>query len=131
MISQTTQRVTVSAESYYQEQYSQPEDENYVHAYRIRIENKGELPVQLLSRSWEVIDATSERRRVEGDGVVGKQPVIAPGEAYEYNSWVQFTTPIGAMEGSYLMYRRNAAGVENYFSVWVPRFLHVATPVLN
>jgi len=131
MTSQTTQQVTVSVKSYYQEQYSQPEDENYVHAYRIRIENKGSLPVKLLSRVWDIVDATLERRHVEGDGVVGKQPVIAPGETYEYNSWVQFATPIGAMEGSYLMYRRDAAGVENYFSVAVPRFLNVATPVLN
>ena len=131
MTSQTTQRVTVSAQSYYQERYSQPEDENYVYAYRIRIENEGHLPVQLLSRAWEVIDATGNRRHVEGEGVVGKQPWIAPGETYEYNSWVQFATPIGAMQGSYVMYRRDSQGVENYFQVAVPRFMHVSSAVLN
>lgn len=131
MTSQTTQHVTVSAESYYQERYSQPEDENFVYAYRIKIENRGDLPVQLLSRRWEVIDATGGRRHVEGEGVIGKQPWIEPGESYEYNSWVQFPTPIGAMQGSYVMYRQDEQGVENYFRVAVPRFLHLAGPILN
>ncbi|CAH1000870.1 Protein ApaG [Neolewinella maritima] len=131
MTSQTTQDVTVSAQSYYQERYSQPEDENYVYAYRIKIENKGHLPVQLLSRKWDVIDAVGTHRKVEGEGVVGKQPWIAPGEAYEYNSWVQFATPIGAMQGSFVMYRRDSEGVENYFRVAVPKFVHVSTAMLN
>ncbi|MCP9237060.1 Co2+/Mg2+ efflux protein ApaG [Lewinella sp. JB7] len=131
MTSQTTQRVRVSAESFYQERYSQPEELQYVHAYRIRIENHGDFPVQLLSRVWQVIEATGDRRHVEGEGVVGKQPVIQPGDFYEYNSWVQFATPIGAMQGSYVMYRRDGDGVENYFEVEVPRFLHIAPAVLN
>ncbi len=131
MTSQTTQRVTVSAESFYQEEYSQPEDGQFVHAYRIKIENKGTVAVQLLSRSWEVIDATGERRHVEGEGVVGKQPLIGPGESYEYNSWVQFSTPIGAMEGSYVMSRTTDGGRQNFFEVSVPRFLHLVPSVLN
>ncbi|THH37663.1 Co2+/Mg2+ efflux protein ApaG [Neolewinella litorea] len=130
MTSQTTQRIRVSAQSFYQERYSQPQEGQYVHAYRIRIENNSALPIQLLSRSWEVIDATGFRRHVEGDGVVGQQPVIPPGESYEYNSWVQFETPIGAMEGSYVMFRERD-GVENYFHVKVPRFLHIAPAILN
>jgi ApaG protein len=129
--SQTTQQVTVSARSFYQEAYSQPEDGNYVHAYQIRIENRGDLPVQLLSRNWEIIDGTGMRREVEGDGVVGKQPVIQPGQTYSYQSWVQFPTPIGAMRGSYVMYRRSAEGVENYFRVVVPEFFHFTDAVLN
>jgi ApaG protein len=129
--SQTTQEVTVSAQSFYQEAYSQPEEHNYVHAYQIRITNNGDLPVQLLSRDWEIIDATGERRRVEGDGVVGKQPLIRPGETYTYQSWVQFPTPVGAMRGGYVMYRRSAEGVENYFRVEVPMFLHFTDAVLN
>ncbi|WP_116128408.1 Co2+/Mg2+ efflux protein ApaG [Lewinella sp. IMCC34183] len=130
MTSLITQHVRVSAESFYQERYSQPEQGQYVHAYRIRIENCGDLPIQLLSRSWEVIDAGGGRRHVEGDGVVGQQPVIAPGESYEYNSWVQFETPIGAMQGSYVMFREQD-GVEQYFHVTVPRFLHIDPAVLN
>ena len=131
MTSQTTQRVTVSAQSYYQERYSQVEDNNYVYAYRIKIENEGDLPVQLLSRAWEIIDATGQHRHVEGDGVVGKQPWIAPGQSYEYNSWVQFPTPVGAMRGNYIMYRRDEEGVENYFQVEIPKFSHYASHLLN
>ncbi len=130
MTSQTTQRITVSAESFYQEQYSQPEQDQFVHAYRIRISNNSALPIKLLSRSWEIIEGTGERRTVEGEGVVGKQPVIDPGQFYEYNSWVQFKTPVGAMQGSYVMYREND-GVENYFQVEVPRFLHLIPAILN
>jgi ApaG protein len=129
--SQTTRDVTVSAQSFYQDAYSQPEQGQYVHAYQIRIENGGQLPVQLLSRNWEITDATGERRLVEGDGVVGKQPVIEPGQMYTYQSWVQFPTPIGKMRGSYVMYRRDAEGVENYFRVVVPQFLHFTDAVLN
>ena len=130
MTNQTTQHVKISAESFYQERYSQPQQENYVHAYHIRIENNGDTAVKLLSRVWDVIDATGERRRVEGDGVVGQQPLIGPGEVYEYNSWVQFRTPIGVMEGSYLMWREYE-GVENYFQVQVPRFVHIDPALLN
>lgn len=130
MTSQTTQRITVSAESFYQEQYSQPEEDQYVHAYRIRISNNSATPIRLLSRSWEVIEGTGERRLIEGEGVVGQQPVISPGESYEYNSWVQFKTPIGAMQGSYVMYRETD-GTENYFQVDVPKFLHLTPAVLN
>lgn len=131
MASLTTQRITVSARSYYQEQYSQPEENKYVYAYRIKIENAGDFSVQLLSRVWEIIDAAGERKKVEGEGVVGQQPWIASGAAYEYNSWVEFATPIGAMCGSYTMYRRDEQGVENYFQVAVPKFLHVSAAILN
>ena len=131
MTSQTTQSVTVSAESFYQEQYSEPEKQQYVYAYHIRIENQGARPVQLLSRAWEVINATGERRHVEGEGVVGQQPVILPGDQYEYTSWVQFETPIGAMRGSYVMSREDRRGREELFQVDVPKFLHVAPEVMN
>lgn len=133
MVRQTTQEVTVSADSIFQPQYSDPDKELYVHAYRIRIANNGSRPVQLLSRSWEVIDATGARRLVEGEGVVGQQPVILPGQFHEYTSWVQFETPIGAMRGSYVMQRQpNSYGQnKDLFQVEVPRFMHVATEVLN
>lgn len=131
MVQLTTQDVTVSAESAFQAQYSDPSADKYIHAYRIRIKNAGTAPVQLLSRAWVVIDATGERRFVEGEGVVGKQPEIMPGQVYEYTSWVQFATPVGAMQGSYGMLRHSLNGQEEYFSVAVPRFLHIAPEVLN
>jgi ApaG protein len=133
MVRQTTQEVTVSADSIFQPQYSDPDKELYVHAYRIRIANNGAQPIQLISRSWEVIDATGARRLVEGEGVVGQQPVILPGQFHEYTSWVQFETPIGAMQGAYLMKRHSSSPVreEEMFRVEVPRFIHVATEILN
>jgi len=131
MVRQTTEQVTVSAESAYQELYSEPVKQRYVYAYRIVIENESLRPVQLLSRAWEVIDATGARRKVEGEGVVGQQPVIPPGQSHEYTSWVQFETPIGAMRGSYVMHRIDRSGEEELFQVEVPKFIHVAPAKLN
>lgn len=127
----TEQLINVSATSIYQERYSQPEDGNFVYAYRIRVENAGARPVQLLDRRWEITDGVGQKRLVVGDGVVGKQPWIEPGQSFEYNSWVQFPTPIGAMKGSYGMSRRNDDGRDEFFRVVIPKFLHVATPSLN
>ncbi|MFT7119855.1 MAG: ApaG protein [Neolewinella sp.] len=127
----TTQEVTVSAESVYQEAYSDPAKMQYVFAYRIRITNNSAVPVTLLARAWEVIDATGERKLVEGEGVVGEQPEIMPGQYHEYTSWVQFETPMGAMQGSYSMRRNNSRGREEFFPVQVPKFLHLAPEILN
>ena len=134
MVSLITQEIRVSAESLYQRAYSVPAKRQFVYAYRIQIENTGSTPVQLLSRTWEVIDGTGDRRVVEGEGVVGQQPVIMPGQAHEYTSWVQFETPIGAMCGSYLMQRMERMERFNtgeLFEVEVPKFMHVAPEVLN
>lgn len=131
MVSLTTHEVTVSADSAYQQQYSAPVKSQYVYAYTIRIENNGARPIKLLSRAWEVIDATGARRVVEGEGVVGQQPVIMPGQYHEYTSWVQFETPIGAMRGSYAMRWTDRYGRGEFFRVEVPKFLHVAPEVLN
>jgi ApaG protein len=127
----TSQEVTVSAESVYQEAYSSPVQRQYVFAYRIRIANNGSRPVTLLSRLWEVMDATGERRLVEGEGVVGEQPEILPGQFHEYTSWVQFETPIGTMEGHYVMRRTDRNGKEELFPAIVPRFLNIAPEMLN
>ena len=131
MTSQTTQSITVSAQSYYQPTYSDPTQHKYVYAYRIRIQNEGEETVQLISRAWEVTAGTGERRLIEGEGVVGQQPVIRPGDYHEYTSWVQFDTPIGQMQGSYVMRRAGSYGEAGLFQVEVPRFLHLAPSVLN
>ncbi|MCX8211993.1 MAG: ApaG protein [Bdellovibrionota bacterium] len=131
MISLTTQEIRVSAESIYQHEYSVPNKRQYVYAYRIQIGNEGNVPVQLLSRTWEVIDGTGNRRVVEGEGVVGQQPVIMPGQFHEYTSWVQFETPIGAMCGSYIMQRMDRFKEGTSFEVEVPKFMHVAPEMLN
>ena len=131
MVNLTTHEITVSAESTYQQQYSEPIHERYVFSYRIQIKNRSSRPIQLLARRWEVIDGAGEHRSVEGEGVVGQQPVIQPGKSYAYNSWVQLDTRIGAMRGTYIMSRVDERGREVLFEVAVPKFVHVAPEVLN
>lgn len=131
MVQLTTQEVTISVESFFQESYSNSLEEKFIYAYHIRITNAGSLPVQLLNRTWMVTDGAGERRFVKGEGVVGQQPNILPGQTYEYTSWVQFQTPMGTMEGSYGMVRIHDNGQEEHFSVEVPRFLLLAPEVLN
>ncbi|OAV43784.1 Co2+/Mg2+ efflux protein ApaG [Lewinella sp. 4G2] len=131
MATLTTNEVTVTADSAYQDQYSEPVRNQFVFSYRIQVRNVSGRPVQLLARRWTVISGTGERKQVEGEGVVGQQPIIQPGQTYEYTSWVQFETAVGAMEGSYIMAREDRRGREQLFEVEVPRFVHVAPEVLN
>lgn len=76
--------------------------------YTVRITNQGAETVQLISRHWIIIDALEHTREVQGQGVVGKQPVLAPGESFEYSSWCPLNTPTGMMHGTYQMVRGNA-----------------------
>lgn len=128
----TTQPVAVSVESFYQKDYSKPLDDLYVFAYRIRISNQGNFPARLLRRHWLVTDGAGQIREVEGEGVVGQQPIILPGEHHEYISWIQLSTPIGAMEGSYTMEKINGnEGPTELFSAHIARFLHFAPELAN
>ena len=99
----TTRGVRVQVESFYDEDKSAPQESYYFFAYQVRISNVGTETVQLLSREWIIIDATGYEQRVEGPGVVGEQPVLAPGEAFEYTSFCPLTTPVGSMHGTYRM----------------------------
>ncbi len=99
----TTRGIKVRVASFYLEDQSVPESHRYVWAYRIVIENHGTQTVQLLRRTWEITDATGRTFRVEGDGVVGEQPVLEPGEAFEYTSGTPLETPSGFMVGWYHM----------------------------
>lgn len=101
--SAVTQGIKVRVASFYLEDQSVPEQRRYVWAYRIVIENHGSRTVQLLRRTWEITDATGRTFRVEGDGVVGEQPVLEPGEAFEYTSGTPLETPSGFMVGWYHM----------------------------
>lgn len=91
-------------------------------AYHIRIENDGELPVQLLTRQWRIVDGVGEVHEVMGEGVVGVQPIIAPGSSYDYVSGCPLTTPEGSMVGSYEM----VDGDDRHFLVAIPHFPLVA-----
>lgn len=128
----TTQPISVAVQSYYQPIYSKPLEELYVFAYRIMISNHGNSPAKLLRRHWIVTDAAGQVREVEGEGVVGQQPTILPGQSYEYTSWIQLATPIGTMHGTFAMERpaENGLGVEAFQAV-IPRFTHVAPELYN
>lgn len=95
--------VRVTAAPFYLEDESAPEDSQYVWAYKIIIENMREDTVQLVRRHWRIADAQGRVQEVDGDGVVGKQPVLKPGEIFEYVSGAPLETPSGMMLGSYDM----------------------------
>jgi ApaG protein len=97
---------------------SELEKERWFWAYHIRIENGGDTPVQLLTRHWVITDGRGYRSEVDGEGVVGEQPMIAPGDAFDYVSGCPLATPTGVMEGSYQMIR--ADGTQ--FDAEIPRF---------
>jgi ApaG protein len=99
----TTRGVRVQVESFYDEDKSAPQENYYFFAYQVRISNVGTETVQLLSREWIITDATGYQQKVEGPGVVGEQPVLAPGEAFEYTSFCPLSTPVGSMHGTYRM----------------------------
>ncbi len=102
---------------------SHASDKKYVFSYDIEIENRGMRTVQLLSRHWWITDARQDVREVEGDGVVGQRPVIAPGQVFRYSSWCVLATPSGFMRGSYAM----VTSVGETIDVPIPPF-SLATP---
>ena len=97
----TTNDIRVQVLSRYSQENSAPGE--WVFEYTIRITNQGEDTVQLLTRHWIITDALERTREVQGPGVVGKQPVLAPGESFEYSSWCPLKTPTGMMYGTYQM----------------------------
>jgi ApaG protein len=128
MIQAITQGVKVSVETEYQPAYSSPSQFHYVFTYRITIENQSEFTVQLLSRRWNIVDAGYMARTVEGDGVVGQQPILEPGQSHQYVSGCNLKSGIGKMEGDYTM-ERIVDGTR--FEVRVPSFHMVAPMRLN
>lgn len=122
MITEITDGVKVSVATSYQPEYSSPVQSHYVFTYKIIIENHSEYTVQLLRRHWHIYDANGIVREVEGDGVVGQQPVLEPGESHEYISGCNLKTEIGKMKGNYLM-ERVVDG--KHFRVNIPEFVMV------
>ena len=106
---------------------SEPDVGRYVFAYTITIENLGDLPARLLSRHWVITDANGKVQEVTGDGVVGEQPHLNPGESFRYSSGAVLETPVGAMQGSYRMEADNGTNFEAPippFTLAVPGVLH-------
>jgi ApaG protein len=118
MYSETTRSIKVTVKPFYLEDQSSPAENHYVWAYHVRIENCGAETVQLRSRYWRITDNRGQVQEVRGPGVVGEQPVLAPGEAFEYTSGTPLPTPSGIMVGSYQMETRQGES----FSVSVPAF---------
>lgn len=106
---------------------SDPDDNRYVFAYTITIRNVGSVPAQLVSRHWIITDANNQVQEVRGLGVVGKQPLLQPGERFEYTSGSSLTTPIGTMKGSYQMVAEDGTHFDAEipeFVLAIPRALH-------
>jgi ApaG protein len=106
---------------------SEPESERYVFAYTITIENVGTVPAQLISRHWIITDANSHVQEVRGLGVVGQQPLLKPGDKFEYTSGCQLDTPVGTMHGSFQMTADDGTQFEaliEEFTLSIPRVLH-------
>lgn len=127
MSDHTPYKIDVEAEAYYVPEQSDVDENHFVFAYRIRICNSGSLPAQLISRHWIIRDLETHQQEVEGEGVIGEQPLIQPGQTFEYMSGTALESPIGTMQGSYLM--RGEDGAE--FTAIVPEFLLSVPRVLH
>ena len=128
MVTAITQGVKISVETIYQDEHSNPANEHYMFAYRIEIENLSEYAIQLMRRQWFIFDSNGSLREVEGEGVVGVQPVMEPGESYSYVSGCSLKTDMGSMKGNYAMVRLVD---ETPFNVDIPEFQLIVPHRLN
>ena len=119
--------VAVTAHSTYLPDQSDEEEDRYVFAYTIRITNNGSVPAQLVSRHWIITDADNQVQEVRGMGVVGEQPVLKPGDTFEYSSGSSIPTAVGTMRGTYQLVAEDGTRFEApipEFTLSVPRILH-------
>lgn len=121
----TTRGVVVRVSVSYLPEQSEPRRGRWFWAYHIRIENTGPVAVQLLTRHWVITDGRGLRHSVEGEGVIGEQPLIAPGTSFDYVSGCPLSTPTGSMQGSYHMIAEDGSA----FDVTIPRFALIAPAV--
>ncbi|MCX6336741.1 MAG: Co2+/Mg2+ efflux protein ApaG [Bacteroidetes bacterium] len=119
MVSKISEGVEVSVEVFYQNDYSNPMNQDYMFAYRVSVENHNGFAVKLLRRHWFIFDSNGEHREVEGEGVIGIQPVLNPSQQYQYVSGCNLKTEMGKMHGTYLMENQNN---KEQFYVNIPAF---------
>jgi ApaG protein len=127
MAEQKQYEVAVTAATQYLAEQSDEASGRYVFAYTITIRNEGSVPAQLISRHWVITDSQGLVQEVRGLGVVGAQPLLQPGESYEYTSGASIATPVGTMRGSYQMVAEDGTRFEApipQFTLSVPRILH-------
>lgn len=128
MASKISEGVEITVETFYQSDYSNPLNSEYMFAYRITIENHNNFTIKLLRRQWFIFDSNGEHREVEGEGVVGVQPVLKAGENYQYVSGCNLRTEMGKMHGTYQMQNENN---KQLFSVNIPSFDMIVPTKMN
>lgn len=120
-------QIKVQPSPQYLAEQSDPENDRYLFAYTITIVNLGDVPAQLVSRHWIITDANNEVQEVRGLGVVGKQPLLKPGESFQYTSGSSLTTPVGTMKGTYQMVAEDGT----HFDAEIPEFVLAMPRVLH
>lgn len=128
MVSAITKGIQVSVESTYQPDFSNPQQHHYVFTYKVRIDNKSNHTVQLLRRRWEIFDATENRKIIEGEGVVGQQPILESGESHTYVSGCNLKSGMGKMLGSFTFEKLRDGQL---WEVAIPEFQLIATLFQN
>ncbi len=124
----TTLGITVTAEPFFQPEFSNPVEKKFLFSYRITITNNNDFTVQLLRRHWYILNAYGTVQEVEGEGVIGKQPILHPGQSHQYSSWAPLTTELGLMYGTFLMAHKP---IGKTFEARIPEFRLVAPFKLN
>jgi ApaG protein len=128
MVQSITKGIHVTVETEFQPEYSSPVQFHYVFTYKVEIENKGDQTVQLLRRQWFIHDAGSDVKEVEGEGVIGQQPILEPGQKHTYVSGCNLKSPFGKMHGYYQMERMLDGQL---IEVRIPEFNMIAPYKLN
>lgn len=128
MIQQVTRGIKISVQADYEGSFLKDYILHYAFVYRITIENQSKNAVQLLTRHWKIKEALNPTQYVNGDGVVGKKPILQPGESHSYQSGCLLTTPVGSMQGTYIMIDFSLA---KKFHVEIPIFKLNAPHILN
>ena len=118
MEQQTLNHIEVQVETDYMESQSQPDEQRFVFSYTVTIRNEGSVPARLMNRHWIITDANGKVQEVRGEGVVGEQPHLKPGESFRYTSGTVLDTPVGSMQGTYDM----VDNLGNHFDALIPPF---------
>ena len=118
MYEEITKKIKITVKPEFLDEHSDPEEKRFIWAYHVKIENCGDDTVKLVSRSWTITDAMGRVQEVNGSGVVGENPTLAPGGSFEYTSGTQLNSPAGFMMGSYKMKKNNGS----FFKAQIPAF---------
>jgi ApaG protein len=127
LVASVSHKINIEVETNYLDDQSEPREQRYVFAYTITIRNEGDVPAKLLTRHWIITDANGRVQEVRGDGVVGEQPYLKPGQGFRYSSGAVIETPVGTMQGSYQMLADDGAKFDApipAFRLAMPGMLH-------